>query len=57
MSRVPPHSDGEVAASYADGGVMGDSRGGAYDPSAPYDGAPPHLNGEESDQAPVVQNR
>jgi hypothetical protein len=27
---------------------MGDSRGGAYDPSAPYDGAPPHLNGEEN---------
>jgi hypothetical protein len=27
---------------------MGDSRVAAYDPSAPYDGAPPHLNGEES---------
>ena len=27
---------------------MGDSDDGAYDPSAPYDGAPRHLNGEES---------
>jgi hypothetical protein len=26
---------------------MGDRRDGTYDPSAPYDGAPPHLNGEE----------
>src|SRR5260221_174943 len=24
----------------------------AYDPSAPYDGAPPHMNREESDSAP-----
>ena len=25
MRRVPPHSYGEVAASYADGGVIGDA--------------------------------
>ena len=29
----PPHSYGEVSASYADGGVRSSSRGGAYDPS------------------------
>jgi hypothetical protein len=27
---------------------MGGSRGGAYGPSASYDGAPSHLNGEEN---------
>lgn len=29
----PPHSNGEVSASYADGGVMGVSYGAAFDPS------------------------
>src|SRR5436190_23003284 len=32
LSRFPPHSYGEVAASYADGGVMSSSRI-AHDPS------------------------
>src|SRR5476651_2235942 len=41
----PPHSDGEVAASYADGGVR-HAATGPNDPSGP-DGPPPHLNGEE----------
>jgi hypothetical protein len=30
---VPPHSNGEVSASYADGGVMSDNATAAYDPS------------------------
>src|SRR5436190_18822404 len=43
----PPHSDGEVAASYADGGVMSSSRV-AHDPSVTDYATPPHQNGEES---------
>src|SRR5437868_10860422 len=39
--RIPPPSSGEVAPSYGDGGV----RSNRHDPSAPYDGAPPHMNG------------
>ena len=32
-SEIPPHSYGEVSASYADGGVIGEGRDGASDPS------------------------
>src|SRR5689334_2261820 len=38
-SRFPPHSNGEVSASYADGGVMSCSRVAAMTPPSPYDGA------------------
>jgi hypothetical protein len=47
FSASPPHSNGEVSASYADGGVM-PLRCAAHDPSGKT-GAPPHLNREESD--------
>jgi hypothetical protein len=36
---IPPHSNGEVPASYAGGGVMSSSIGGAYDPSVAADRA------------------
>ncbi len=39
-SAFPPHSNGEVAASYADGGVTFALRD-AHAPSAPYGGTSP----------------
>src|SRR5437762_2855507 len=46
VSQNPPHSDGEVSASYADGGVIGDHLVPMTPPSR-VTAPPPHQNGEE----------
>src|SRR6185503_16882682 len=47
-ASFPPHSYGEVSASYADGGVMGGrTRRRLMTPPSRITAPPPHLNGEE----------
>jgi len=43
----PPHSYGEVSASYADGGVRSISVPSPMTPPSGVTATPPHLNGEE----------
>jgi crotonobetainyl-CoA:carnitine CoA-transferase CaiB-like acyl-CoA transferase len=46
----PPHSNGEVSASYADGGVIS----ATLTPPSRITAPPPHLNGEERSQKPLA---